>query len=140
MAVTTMREFVDALEAITITGVTQQWTQGPPTQVNDPDVPCTYVKLPNSVEGPLVFQNQGGWPTLRATHVILVEAVAQNLQPVNFDAAVDMMDALSSALRGGEADCGTLAKSHITWSQRQGIETVSGVEYWAIFTDVEAQG
>ena len=59
MAITTMREFVDALEAITITGVNRQWTQGPPTQANDADVPCSYVKLPNSSEGPLVLQNQG---------------------------------------------------------------------------------
>lgn len=140
MAITTMRAFVDALEAITITGVLRQYTQGPPTSANDADIPCSFVKLPNSNEGPLVYQNQGGWPTLQATHVILVEAVVQNLQPVNFDATVDMMDAMSTALRGGDADCGTLAKSHLTWSQRQGIETVAGVEYWAIFTDVQGQG
>ena len=140
MAITTMREFVDNLEAITITGVVRQYTQGPPTSANDADMPCSYVKLPRIDEGPMVLQNQGGWPTLRATHVILVEAVVQNLQPVNFDAAVDMMDEMSTALRGTDAECGTLAKSPITWSQRQGIETVAGVEYWAIFTDVEGQG
>ena len=140
MAITTMRTFIDALEAITITGVAHQYTQGPPASANDADMPCSYVKLPRIDEGPMVLQNQGGWPTLRATHVILVEAVVQNLQPVNFDAAVDMMDEMSAALRGGDATCGTLAKSHLTWSQRQGIETVAGHDYWAIFTDVEGQG
>lgn len=140
MAITTMAEFVDALEGITITGVVRQYTQGPPTQTNDPALPCTYVKLPAIDDHPLVFQNQGGWPHFRATHVILVEPTGGNLQPVNFDTTVTMMDQIIAALRGAGASCGTLAKSHIDFTCRQGIETLSGKEYWAVFTDVEAYG
>jgi len=138
MAITTMRSFVDAVEAISITGVVRQYTQGPPTSTNDMDVPCTFVKLPNESEGPVVYQNQGLWPQMRCTLVVIVEAVAQNYQWVNFDACVDMMDNVSAAMRG--LSCGTPAKSHTTWSIRQGIETVAGVEYWALFVDVEGRG
>jgi hypothetical protein len=138
MAITTAREFIDNLEAITITGVIRQFRQGPPTSVQDADIPATFVKLPSVDEGPMVFQNQGGWPRFRATLVVLVEAEAQNIQPENFDAVVDMMDAVSAAFRS--ESCGNLAKSHINWSMRQGIETVAGYEYWALFVDVDAQG
>jgi len=138
MPITTAREFIDNLEAITITGIARAWTQGPPTQVNDGDLPGMFVKLPSVEEGPTVFQNQGLWPTFRATLVIIWGASAQNLQGVNFDSVVDLIDYVSTAFRS--ESCGNLAKSHITWSIRQGIETVAGVEYWALFVDVEAQG
>ena len=137
MALTTARTFIDNMEDITITGVVRQFSQGPPTSVTDGDIPCTFVKLPSVDEGPMVFQNQGGWPRFRATLVVLVKAAAQDLQGENFDAVVDMMDNVSSAFRG--ESCGDLAKSHITWNMRQGIETVAGTEYWAVFVDVEAQ-
>jgi len=139
MATTTVREFVDALEAITITGILRQYTQGPPTQTNDPDIPCTFVMAPRIGDRGWVFQNQGGWPELIATHVILVQAAAQNLQPVNFDKSVDFMDAMNTALRA--LSCGTLGKAHIQWTQRMGtIQEVSGVEYWAVLTEVTGRG
>jgi len=138
MAITTMRTFVDNLEAVSISGVTRLYSKGPPTQTNTPDLPASFVKLPRSGDGPMVFQNQGGWPTLRATLVIVVEPVAQNLQGVNFDAAVTLIDAIHTGMRA--VTCGTLGKAEFTWDIRQGIETVAGVEYWALFVDVEGRG
>ena len=137
MAVTTYRSFVDALEALTITGVSKQYTQGPP--VGSPttdDCPAQFVRYPGSDEHAIVFGEQLGWPTLRADLVVLVEPVGQNLGGENFDATVDMMDAVAIALRG--APC--ITKSHLRVSMRQTIEEVAGQAYWAVVANVEGNG
>jgi hypothetical protein len=134
---TTYRSFVDALEALDITGVNRQFTQGPP--LNPPvvgDCPFQYVRYPGGSEGALVFQNQGGWPTLRAELIVCVEPVAQNTAFENFDDTVDMMDNISTTLRA--TDC-TLA-NHLRWEIRQIIDTVAGNQYWAVQTIVEGSG
>ena len=137
MAVTTYRSFVDALEALVITGVVRQYTQGPPSGAPaTADTPAQYVRSPGSDEIAIVFGEQGGWPTLRAELVILVEAVGQNVQPENFDDTVDMMDNIATALRG--ATC--MTKSHVRWSLRQTIDTVAGQAYWAVVAGVEGSG
>lgn len=137
MPPTTYRSFVDALEALVITGVTRQYTKGPP--VGAPataDCPAQYVRYPGGDEVPLVFGNQLGWPTLRAELVVLVEPVAQDTGPANFDKTVDMMDNVMTALRA--ASCFTA--SHIRCSTRQIIDTVAGQDYWAVLANVEGSG
>ena len=134
---TTYRAFVDALEALTVTGVTRQFTQGPPSGATGVgDCPAQYVRAPSGNERPLVFGEQGGWATMTAEVVILVEPVGQNRQPDNFDNTVDMMDALTTALQG--ASC--ITKSKINWSIRQTIDTVAGMDYWAVVATVEGTG
>jgi len=137
MAPTTYRSFVDALEALDIDDVVRQYTQGPP--LNPPgvaDCPFQYVRYPGSDEIPIVFGEQGGWPTLRAELVIGVEPVGQNIGYVNFDATVDMMDNVADALRG--ATC--MTKSHVRWGLRQIIDTVAGQQFWAVLATVEGSG
>jgi hypothetical protein len=135
---TTYRSFVDALEALTITGVERQYTQGPP--VGSPavaDCPFQYVRYPGSDdERAIVFGEQGGFPHLRAELVIGVEPVGQNLTPENFDDTVDMMDNVATALRG--AAC--ISKAKIWWSLRQIIDTIAGQQYWAVLAIVEGRG
>ena len=138
MAATTYRSFVDALEALTITGVNRQYTQGPP--LGSPgvaDCPFQYVRYPGSDEEfAIVFGEQGGWPELHADLVVCVEPVGQNIAPENFDDTVDMMDNVATALRG--ATCFT--KSHVRWGLRQAIDTVAGQEYWAVVATVRGNG
>lgn len=137
MAVTTYRSFVDALEDLTITGVARQYTQGPPLgQPGVADCPFQYVRYPASDEVPIVFGEQGGWPTLRAELVVGVEPVGQNTAFENFDDTVDMMDNVATALR--EADC--ITKSKIRWGMRQAIDPVAGQNYWAVIATVEGSG
>jgi len=137
MAITTYRSFVDALEAVAITGVSRQYTQGPP--LGSPgvgDCPFQYVRYPASDEIPLVFGEQLGWPTLRAELVVCIEPVGQSTGYANFDATVDMMDAVATALRA--LTC--ITKSHIRASVRQAIDTVAGQDYWAVVASVEGNG
>ena len=134
---TTYRAFVDGLEAISVTGVVRSYTQGPPSgAAGVTDCPAQYVRAPAGDESPVVFGSQGGFPTMTAELVILVEPVGQNRQPENFDDTVDMMDALTTALQA--ADCVTKAK--LRWSIRQTIDTVAGLDYWAVVASVEGRG
>lgn len=134
---TTYRSFVDALEALTITGVVRQYTQGPPLGASGvADLPAQYVRYPGGDEIAIVFGEQGGWPTLRLELVVLVEPVGQSTAPANFDATVDMMDAVTTALQG--APCITKTKLH--WSIRQAIDVVAGQAYWAVVANVEGSG
>jgi len=128
---------VDALEALDITGVVRQYTQGPP--LNPPgvaDCPFQYVRYPGSDEIGIVFGEQGGWPTLRAELVIGVEPVGQNIGYENFDDTVDMMDNVATALRDSEC---TIA-GVLSWSVRQVIDVVAGESYWAVVANVQGAG
>ena len=137
MALTTYRAFIDALEALDITGVVRRYTHGPPSGApGTADTPALYVRYPGSEEIPLVFGEQGGWPTLRTEVVLLVEPVGQSTQARNFDLSVDMMDNLATALRA--AAC--IAKSKLRWSMRMGEDLVAGTAYWAVIATVEGNG
>jgi hypothetical protein len=138
MANTTFRAFVDALEALVVTGVKKRYTQGPPLSLNSSDLPAQYVRLPSGGDSAGVFQQQGIWRQLQAFIVIVVEAVGQSTGPTNFDDTVDLMDNLSLALEG--TTCGQFTKSSITWEIRQSIDTVAGNEYWAVIARVEGRG
>lgn len=137
MPITTFRSFVDALEDISVTGVVRRYERGPPSGApSTADTPAQYVRYPAGDEIPLVFGEQGGWPTLRAELVLLVEPVGQSKQGRNFDLTVDMMDNLTAALRG--LSC--ITKSKIRWSIRQAIDTVAGQAYWAVVASIQGNG
>jgi len=131
---TTYRSFVDALEALVITGVVRRYTSGPPAGAPGVgDTPAQYVRYPGGDERVLVFGEGGGFTTLRAEMVLLVEPVAQSMQGRNFDLTVDMMDNLAAALRGAPCTIG----GKLSWSLRQIIDTVAGTDYWAVLASVE---
>ena len=134
---TTYRAFVDGLEAISVTGVVRSYTQGPPSgSTGVGDCPAMYVNKPGGDERSIVFGSHGGQGTKRAEIVILVEPVAQNRQPENFDNTVDMMDNLSTALQN--ASC--LTKSKLSWSMDQTTREGAGLAYWAVVATVEGHG
>jgi len=131
---TTYRSFVDALEALDISGVNRQYDQGPPiAQVGVADCPFQYVRYPGSdEERAIVFGEQGGYYEMHADLVVCVEPVGQNVGPENFDDTVDMMDAVQTALQG----MGCITDSKSAWNLKQTIDTVAGQEYWAVVAQV----
>jgi len=138
MALTTYRAFIDALEALDITGVVRRYTHGPPSGApGTADCPFQYVRFPGGEETAIVFGEQLGWPTLRAELVIGVEPVAQSTQARNFDLTVDLMDAALAALRG--ATCIAKSKLRVT-NIRMGEDLVAGTAYWAVMATVEGNG
>ena len=137
MAITTMTELLDALEALSVTGVTKTF-QGPPRKLDTAQLPAKWVQLPTVEEGGMTFGTHGGWPTLRAELVIAYQAVGQDLQENNFQGAVTQLDRLLTAFRG-VAPTG-MGKSHLEWEGRQDLVTVGEVPFWAVIAIVTARG
>jgi len=137
MASTTFRTFIDNIEALDVTGVNRAYTQGPPAS-SAGSTPFQYVRYPQGNQGPIVFGEAGGPPTMVAELVICVEEVAQNVQAENFDDTVDMMDNVNTAIR--EAGNCWPGKSKASWEIRMGIDTVAGTDYWAVITTITGSG
>ena len=125
----TFRTFIDALEAVTVTGVERHFTQGPPASLETANLPAKWVYLPRGEERPIVYGEQGGRQTMSADIVIAVVPTVQNMQGANFDNTIDLMDNLMTALRA-EGLC--TYRSKWTANIRQAIVTVAGTDYWAI--------
>ena len=136
MAPLTLRAFVDALEAITVSNVKRAYTKGPPAKLEDADLPSQWVQFPSVSDEPFYYGVLGGWPTLRCQFVIAYEAVAQSTQGRNFDKTVDMIDSLDTAIR---ATTPTSSLSGLSWTVRQTVVTVAGVTYWAMVAEIEGQ-
>lgn len=132
------RDFVDGLEALSVTGVTRVY-QGPPTELNEADLPSMWVQLPQGTEIPLAFGGSGYEVRLQAEVVIAVENLSLETQTVNFNAAVDMLDNLTTALRGSAAHALGIS-GPTSWTVRQGGVQVGRFLYWAITATVEVIG
>lgn len=137
MASTTFRTFIDNIEALSVTGVTRRYTQGPPAS-EAAGCPFQYVRYPKGEQRGIVFGEGGGPPTMTAELVICVEAVGQNVQPENFDDTVDMMDNVNTAIRA--AGLCWPGKSKAEWQIRMGIDTVAGTDYWAVIATITGSG
>ena len=131
----TYRAFVDGLEALEVEGVAEAFTQGPPASMVSVNLPAMWVQLPGGAEKGLVFGGAGEDLTLRAELVVLVDAVAQSTQGENFDATVDMLDAVTAALQSDDAH--TLATGSPTWTIRTATVPIGNIDYWAVVATVE---
>ena len=134
---TTLTAFVTALGSLTVTGVLHTFS-GPPTSLNDADLPSMWVQLPMSDEAPLTLDGVGGWPVLKAQIVIAYQASAQGTQAENWAGTLAMLDALATALHNTTR--GQLSKGALSWSVKPGQVTVAGVDYWAVVADVVGNG
>jgi len=134
MAFITLNAFVDGLEALVVAGVVRSYIHGPPSgAVSTADLPAMFVNGAEiSGAGKMVFGSQGGTGGLRAQILILVEPVAQSRQPENFDAAVDMADALEATFIAQACGLGPLK-----WSIRVTNEPLAEIMHWAVVADVE---
>lgn len=130
----TMRTFVDGLEALSVTGVTRYFLQGPPSgATSTPDLPAMFIYLPQITGATkITLSNQGGGGTLQAQVMILVEPVAQNKQGVNFDASVDLADALEATLIAAGCAIGGV----LGWDIRVTNFPVAELSYWAVVATI----
>jgi len=133
----TYRSFVDALEALSITGVSKTFTSGPPRSLKTAQLPAQWVQMPTGAEAAV---HKGaparGWQTLRAELVVAYEAVGQGTQPTNFDGTVDMMDSVATAVAAATG----LGKAAQRYELRMEEVGVGGNAYWAVVASVEVEG
>jgi len=135
MATTTLRTFVDNIEALSVTGVTTDFTQGPPTKLETAQLPAKWVDRVGGNEAPLVFGGTAGNSTLYGTLYIAVGPVAQSTQGSNFDLAVDIYDNLMTALRAVTTRCWP-GGYKATFQPRVTNIAVGEVMYWAVVMDI----
>jgi len=133
MATTTFRVFVDGLEALTISGVDKMHTSGPPRSVTV--LPCAFVQFPRGESSTVHKGRDAHWPTLRSDLVVLVEAIPQKTQGINFDATVTMMDSVKTALDGFSK-----GKTACRWKMDAAAVTIGKTEFWAVIAEVEVDG
>ena len=137
MSVITMRSLVDGLNTITIAGVTRKYLSGSPAgAVSTGDLPASFIHLPTLNGSKLVFKGQGGKGGFSAQYIILTEPVAQNKQSVNWDAAVDMADALEGELFDAACSIGGV----LGWNIRIGEFLLAGQAYWAVIAVITGAG
>lgn len=134
MTITSYTSFVAALAGLSITGVTRAYTE-PPRQLNTADLPCSYPSLPSGSEALWTGDAAGGWPTMRADLVVLVEPWAQNTRSANYTATVALMDNIGAVLRAAD-----LARSRPRWTIRTEVVSIGDVPYWAVICTVEVSG
>lgn len=132
---TTYAAYVNALEALVVTGVTRRYTSGQPSTLNTADLPAQWVDLPRGTSEPATCAHDMT-RTLTADLIVALEPVGQVTRVNNFAATVTMLDSLHTALDA--ADLGT--DSIPSWSSRMAIVTVNTTDYWAVVTEVTALG
>lgn len=126
----TFAQFVTALSEMAVAGVGKRYSY-PPASVGE--TPCQFPMLPTGQEGAMTIGANGGWPAQRVDLVVLYMPVAQSTPDANFAGCLAVMDAVSEALRAARF-------SKMTWSLRQAVVTVAGIDYWAVVASVEGHG
>jgi hypothetical protein len=134
-AITSYATFTTALAALTVTGVTRK-LDAPPASLGTADLPAMWPGLPRGEEPPMTFQAGGGWPAMFCDLVIALEPVGQNTQSANYAATVEMLDNLSTALRGATS----IGRATLRWSITANVQVdVSGTPYWAVIASIEGR-
>lgn len=129
-------DFVTALAAVSVTGVTRDYTYSP-ASLNGADLPAKFVMPPASgYEAISTCSTEDD--TITASLVVAVEAVAQDTQSANYTALLAMADNLNEALKSGRGTLGGLVTWTIT-SQNAEPVIVAGQAYWGVTATVTAQ-
>lgn len=129
MTTTTMTQWVDAFQALTVSGVTRHYDY-PPLSLNTSDLPAAWPGPFGSNKSRDDFTCVGLNWSRQIEYTIAVEAVGQSTQPTNYDALVTMADALETALKA------MAVTTFIDPVINMGIRSVAGVDYWALVADV----
>ena len=127
----TYTSFVNALSAITVTGVKRQYT-APPSQLSSADLPAMHPQLPEHTQDVISISSNTGLFTAACELAIVIKANQQGTAAANFAECLTMLDALNSALIDN-----TSALNIDRWSIRQ-TAVAYGDAYWTIVARVEA--
>lgn len=93
----TYAAFVSNIAGMTIAGVTRAYT-APPPQLSTADLPASYPRLPIADNQSVTLTHGRGLLQVAAELVVVMESYRQGLNVDNFDACVDMIDAIETAI------------------------------------------
>ena len=133
-AAATYSQFVDAIQALTVTGVTRKYGE-PPRKFNTADLPCSFVMFPSGDNVPLSFSGGRQFKGRSADFVVVYDSTAVDAD-TDFTATVTMMDNVDTAL--GSLSVGY---SDPTWTiQSRLYREVGDRWYWAVIATVKGTG
>lgn len=135
---TTYAQFMAALGALSVTGVSKTYGYGetPPASLNAADLPALWINLPEGDQRQMVsFASNDQWPTFSADIIVAVQPVAHKTAAEGLQATVEMMDAVTVALADARP-----AKTRPGWTQVARVVTVANIDYLAVVVRITASG
>lgn len=134
MATATYTQFVDAVQALTVTGVNRKYDE-PPRKFNTADLPCSFVWFPSGDNAPLMFEG-GREFRRRSLDLIVVYAETAVTADAPFTATVTMMDNVETALLTL-----SVGQSKPTWTVRSQLYNETAERrYWAVIATIQGTG
>lgn len=125
---TTNAQWLAAIQAMTVTGVTQRFTY-PPASLNTADLPASWPQ-PFGVSRPQIVSSCNDLNKTRTcTYYIAIEPIPQSTQSANYEAVIAMVDNLETALNTLET-AGTM--EFINYEIRSIVVRVAETDYWAL--------
>ena len=126
----TYTEYAAMLSGLDVTGVVKAYT-APPTQLSTAQLPAMWPRLPSGETTIATMTGAAGLPSLACDLVIAVNAYGQGMQPVNYAAALTIIDALQTTLT-------TEALDNVvdSWQMRLDAEQIGDTAYWVIVATV----
>lgn len=122
---TTNAQWMAAIQAMSVSGVTRRFTY-PPTSLNTADLPASWPQ-------PFDVSRQGMVSTCDdlnrrrgCTYYVAIEPVPQNTQTANYEAMITMVDSLETAISA------LTVMEYVDFQIRTAIVTVAGIDYWAL--------
>lgn len=134
----TYTAFSNGVANLTVTGVKRKYTNIPNT-LAAADLPAQFVRLPESSEGPLTADGEGGWPNRTVELVIVASPLGLSRQPTNHALVLTLIDALTTTLRAVAAT-NTISQSKLSWEIRGQIDLIGETEYWLIVAPITGNG
>ena len=134
MAIATYSQFVDAIQALSVTGVSRKYGE-PPRKFNTADLPCSFVMFPSGDNVPLSFEG-GRQFRGRSADFVIVYASTAITADAPFTDTVTMMDNVEAALESL-----SVGQSGPTWTARSQLYSESADRlYWAIIATIKGTG
>jgi hypothetical protein len=138
MAITSLVTFNNAIQGMSISGVTQSLAYQP-EKIDTADCPLQFPRRVRSQENPLTADGQGGWPRMDAEFWIVVSPVLQSTNQDNHSLMITLMEATAAALRAQLP--GVLGKSKTQWTlSGEPREIYPGALYWVVICTVVVNG
>lgn len=138
MTIYSYTSFSNGVADLTVTGVKRKYRNIPNT-LAAADLPAQFVRLPESNEGPLTADGEGGWPNRTVELVIVASPLGLSRQPTNHALVLTLIDALTTTLRAVAAT-NTISQSKLSWEIRGQIDLIGDTEYWLIVTRITGNG
>ncbi len=127
------RTFVDDLADMTVTGV-DKYYDAPPHQIAT--LPAMFPRLPSGGNSVSAFSGTAGLDAVSVELVIVIESIRQASSTTNFQLGLDLIDALTAALKTKAA-----ANNEVdNWEFRLEVETIGDAPFWLLVAEVNASG